>query len=208
MLPPNTMHTARSNRRGFSLLEVIITIGISVGVIFVLTRFVGMIAVTQKFLNTRLQATQDLSQTMLSIVTEIRSMGPSGTGAYPIESASTSSFVFFSDINRDGRFERVRYTIGTSTLNKGVIEPSAPPVVYVTSTEVVIPALQKLMSASSSFDYFDANYTGTQAPLATTTDPTAIRVVRATFTVDVSTSSAPRPTVFTNTITIRNLKSN
>jgi hypothetical protein len=146
---------------------------------------------------------------MDQMVTEIRSASPSSQGAYPIESATTSSLVFYSDVDSDGLFERIRYTVGTSTLTRGVIKPTGAPLAYVTSTETVATLMTSLTKTTSSpvFQYYGVGYTGSQAPLAaTSTLATDVRVIRVTFYVDIKPREAPRPAYVSQIVTIRNLR--
>ncbi len=204
------LFSTRKRREGWSLLEIIVGLAISMGVILVLTQFVGIISNIQGFLDRKLRPQQDVESTLQSMVTEVRSMGPSAAGAYPLESAGTSTIVFYSDINQNGTFERVRYTIATNTLQKGVTVPVGNPPTYPTSTgEVVTVVVPNTIASSSSFAYFDTNYTGTQPAISfPITDPTIVRSVQIILTADVSTSTSPKPTTFTDFVTIRNLRSN
>lgn len=191
---------------GFAIIEFILVIGIFAGIMIVITNFSKNSTLLSNLINQSLQVEQELTQTFQVLVTEIRSIGPSNSGGYPIESASTSSFVFYSDIDEDGFFERVRYSIGTSTFEKGVIEPTGNPVSYPSSTEIKKTIVLNLLPISSGFEYFGSDYTGSQAAFLPPIDVSRVRVVRVTMTADVSPTSAPKPTTFTNTVTIRNLR--
>lgn len=196
----------RDNQKGFAMIEFILVIAIFAGVMVVIANFSQNSTILSSLINQSLQVEQNLQQAFQVLVTEIRSMGPSSLGAYPIASVSSSSLVFYSDIDEDGFFERVRYSIGTSTLVKGVVKPAGNPLVYASSTETVSVVVQNLVASSSSFEYFNVSYTGTQNPLSAPIDLSAVRIVRATITADVSPTSAPKPVTFTNTVTIRNLR--
>lgn len=196
----------RDNQKGFAMIEFILVIAIFAGVMVVIANFCQNSTILSSLINQSLQVEQNLQQAFQVLVTEIRSMGPSSLGAYPIASVSSSSLVFYSDIDEDGFFERVRYSIGTSTLVKGVVKPAGNPLVYASSTETVSVVVQNLVASSSSFEYFNVSYTGTQNPLSAPIDLSAVRIVRATITADVSPTSAPKPVTFTNTVTIRNLR--
>jgi prepilin-type N-terminal cleavage/methylation domain-containing protein len=199
-----------SNRYGFSLLEVLISIAIISLLIFALASFRNNIDFLGNFITQNFKAKSDIEQSLQILTTEIRSAGPSNLGAYPIDSTSASSFSFYSDIDKDGLFERVRYFAGTSTVNKSVIKPSGNPLIYATSSEIITTAISRVVwsSSTSLFSYFDSNYTGTELPIASTTNVSIIRSIRISFYADVSTSSAPKAEYFTRFITIRNLKTN
>lgn len=193
---------------GFTFIEVVIVIAIFAVIFMVIASFGQNTSLLSNLINKSLQIEQDLRQTFQILVTEIRSAGPSSLGAYPIESAATGSLVFFSDIDEDGIFERVRYFVGTSTLEKGVTEPAGNPLVYATSSEVTKTVVNYLLLATSTFEYYDANYTGVEAPLSIPIDAAKVRIVKITVTADVNPGAAPKPVTFTNTVNVRNLRSN
>lgn len=198
------------NRRGFSLLEVIIVVAMAVGVLFVVASLRGNVGILQDIISQKLESRRDLDQTFQILVTEIRSAGPSSAGAYPIEAAGSSTFTFYSDIDKDDVFEKVRYFFATSTIKRGVIEPSGNPLIYVTSSEVMTTVIENIILSTSTsiFEYYDPAYTGLEASMTLPIDVTKVRVVKVSVLVDVAPGKAPKPTLFTNTITIRNLRSN
>jgi len=200
----------RRDHLGFSLVEVLIAIAIAVGFIFAIVAFQGNFKSLQNFASQKLQSQQDIDQTVQIMTTAIRSAGPSSIGSYPIESAGTSSFVFYSDINKDGLYERVRYFLGTSTIQEGITEPSGNPLSYVTSTEVITSEVNDIIPSTSTplFSYYDANYTGTQLPMSYPLDVSKIRLVQFLFLADVNASSSPGPDFFSQMVDIRNLRSN
>ena len=194
--------------RGFTFIEVVIVIAIFAVIFTVIASFGENTNHLSSLINKSLQIEQDLRQTFQVLVTEIRSAGPSSLGAYPIESAATGSIAFFSDIDEDGIFEKVRYFVGTSTFEKGVIKPAGNPLVYASSSEIIKSTVNYLILASTTFEYYDANYTGVEASLSAPVDSTKIRVIKITVTADVNPGAAPKPATFTNTINVRNLRSN
>lgn len=200
----------RELRGGFSLIEIIIVVAMSSLVIFVVSSFGENLGVLHNLIGQKLQSRSDVDQAMQIMTTEIRSASPSSMGAYAINAASTSSFSFYSDIDRDGLFERVRYFFATSTIQKGVVKPSGSPLQYVTSTEIVTTAANYVLFTSSTqlFKYYGANYTGSESPLTLPIDLSQIRVVKTSFYSDVNPGKSPQPLFFSNTIDLRNLRSN
>lgn len=204
------LETLIRSRRGFSLFEVILTMAIATSIIFVVTAFRSNLDQLQNFTSQKLQSRQDVDQTIQIMTTEIRSAGPSSAGAYPIESAASSSFVFYSDIDKDGVFERVRYSLGTSTIMKGVVRASGNPPTYVTSTEIVTTLVNNVITNSSTtlFSYYDSNYTGSQAPMTLPITISQVRLVQFSFSANVNASTTPVPEFFSQLVDIRNLRSN
>jgi hypothetical protein len=194
--------------QGFTLLELGIAMGISVVILGFIGLMENQLSRVATFINQELQNQQGLSLVFDTFVTEVRSMGPSSIGSYPIEAVSSTSITFFSDIDEDGTFERVRYSITSSTFEKAVIEPTGSPLQYATSSETSRVLITNVLAASSSFSYFDSTYTGEESPLGFPVNIPAVRVVRVDIYADISPSTAPQPSFFTNTITIRNLRSN
>ena len=191
-------------------MEVVIVIAVAAGIFFVVSSLRGNVSNLENIINQKLQSRQDIDQTFQIMITDIRSAGPSNQGAYPIVSAGTSSFVFYSDYDQDGIFEKIRYSLVTSTLERGIIEPSGNPLSYPSSSEVVTTVVENIVVAATTsldvFEYFDKNYTGTESSLSSTVDVALIRAVKIVIYSDIAPSEAPRPVLFMNTVTIRNLR--
>lgn len=198
-----------NRRAGFTLLEMIIVFGLFAVVTVVIGIFSADISSLGGFVQKNLENQQDLEQVFQLIVTEIRSMAPSGTGAYPIGSASTSSLSFYVDYDKDNIVERIRYFVATSTVERGVIEPTGSPAVYATSSEVMKTVVRNVVATSTPlFRYYDANYTGAQAPLVPPIDIPSIRLIKVFVLADTNPGVTPEPTAYLRTITIRNLRNN
>lgn len=200
-------------RKGFSILEVIIVMAIAVVILFSLSSFRTNFNVIDTLLSQELQSRQDLDDSMQIMTTEIRSAAPSSLGAYPIDAAATSSLAFYSDMYRNGTFERVRYFLSSSTLYKGVIVPGGNPLVYATSSELVSAVATSITVTTSTplFTYYDANYTGTSsssAPMSYPVNIQSVRLVQVQFYAAIQGSSSTVPQLFSSMISIRNLRSN
>ena len=198
------------NRRAFSLIEVILFAAIGGAILFVVANMTKNVGQIEDFVNNKLKSRGDLEQTFQILVTDIRSAGPSSAGAYPIESAGTSSLVFYSDIDQDGIMEKVRYALATSTIRRGVIEPTGNPLTYASSSEILTNIIENVIVSTSTnmFNYFDSAYYGSSTALTSPITVANIRVVKVSVYVDTNPGKSPKPTLFSDTITIRNLRSN
>ncbi|MDO8469968.1 MAG: carbohydrate binding domain-containing protein [bacterium] len=145
---------------GFTLIEFIVAMGFSVIVLAVVGVTESQFTQVAGFVNQELSNQQGLDQVMQTFQTEARSMGPSSIGAYSIEVASSSQFVFYSDVDSDGIYERVRYSFTSTTFERGIIEPTGNPLTYATSTETVRTLVTNVVSTSSRFTYYNSTYTG------------------------------------------------
>lgn len=198
--------------KGFTILEVVIATTIMVGVVL------GAGAFARDILNLNRSATQsliaqsDARRVLKSAVAELRTASPSDTGAYAIESAATSSLIFFADIDGDGRAERLRYFLDpeTRTLKRGVVVSVNNPPEYVIDQETTSTLAEGLSFESNLpiFEYFDTNYDGTTEPLSYPLDVSVIRLVRITVTIDKDPNKLPGPQTIFSEVTLRNLKDN
>ncbi len=156
-------HSAREFKdgtRGVTIIELVVVLGFSVIVVMVAALIEDQLTRVAGFVNQELSNQQGLEQVFQEFQTNARSMGPSSIGAYPIEQATANNLVFYSDVDVDGVYERVRYTINSSTLEQGIIKPTGNPLVYATSSEKVRTLATGVLAASSSFSYFGSTYTG------------------------------------------------
>ncbi len=204
-----------SRKRGFTLIELIVGMGLVAIVVFMIGAIGNQFSVIGNFVNQKLQNRMDVERVYQTMTREVRSAGASGLGGYAVESATPTSFAFYSDIDSDGVMDHVRYflstsTAATSTINKGVIKPTGSPLVYASSSEIINPVIQNSISTSTIFKYYDANYTGSTStnPLGYPISISSIRVVRIETWVDVNPGQTPLPTYFTGTVEIRSLKNN
>jgi hypothetical protein len=198
----------RGSYRGISLLEVMLAITLSLGIIALAIQITRSFFLTETFLKQKLQGQEDIRLAFQSFESEIRSAMPAVTGAYPLELASSTSIIFYSDIDSDGSIERVRYVITPDSLDKGVIKPSGNPPVYSTTTEKISRLVFNVIGASSTFNYYDSDYTGSQPPLSPPFDIQTVRAVKLILTVNTATSTTPLPLTFNRVINLRKLKSN
>jgi hypothetical protein len=191
-------------------MEVVIVIGLTSMILFAISRFGSNVGTLDTYTNQKLASRQDVQQTLEIMLTDIRSAGPSNIGAYPIESASTSSLVFFTDTDNDAVFERVRYFLSSSTIMRGVTHATGTPLVYVTSTEIVTPAINYIVATSTPlFQYYDSSYTGNAtSSMPIPVDIPSIRGVQIIFYADINPGVAPRPEFFSEAVTVRSLRTN
>lgn len=96
-------------RDGFTLIETIVAI-------FVFTLMIGSVAAaivmlyrTGGYITDQAIAIDEARRGVDTMVEEIRKARYGEDGSYPIELAASKEFVFYSDIDKDGEVEKVRY---------------------------------------------------------------------------------------------------
>jgi len=199
--------------RGFSLIEVLIVVVIAATLVLVVGNFGTNVSSLNGLINVELESKSDVAQQVQIMASEIRSAEPSAAGAYPVDSASTSSFAFYSDINQDGIAEHVRYFLASSTIYRGVIAPTGTPATYPAANEVVTDVVDHVALASSTplFSYYGSSYAGTGSPLASPVAVASVRVIAVTFYAALpakNTSQPAAPQYFSTVVDLRNLDSN
>jgi len=191
---------------GFTLIEILITMTIFISLFLVITRFSLDISSFSSFFEESLVAQQELQISLRSMVREIRSMGPSSNGSYPIMSASASSFTFYSDSDGDGLFERIRYYTEDNIFKKGVIKPTGSPLTYDPAQEKTFELVHNVTNGTAVFFYYDKDYVGSGSPLAFPVDVVAVKLIKTEVIVDQNPNALPGPISFVITAMIRNFK--
>ncbi len=196
-------------RGGLTLVEVLVTITIFSTIAIALTTFQKDIFSLNTSLQGSLNAQFQAGRVLKTMISEMRSMSPSGAGAYPIAQAATSTITFYGDIDNDGQKEKVRYYLDNQTLKRGVIEPTGSPVVY-TGTEQIKSLIQYVRNGTTTpvFDYYNSSYSGTTSPLSLPINTLSVRLVKVTVIIDTDTNRPPGAITSTSQVSLRNLKDN
>ena len=195
------------SQRGFTLLEILVAMGIFLLVLFVVTTFGLDVATFGGFLGENLNSQHELQQAFKQMRSEIRSLGPASNGSYSVESATAISFVFFSNIDNDNLFERVRYFLDGTTLKRGVIEPTGDPLVYLLADEQIREVAHNIVNDPAViFSYYPQEASGEGVPLVFPVDQTMVHLVKISLTVDADPLQLPAPTSLAMTVALRNFR--
>jgi type II secretory pathway component PulJ len=193
---------------GLTLIETVLTIaitGIIVGALFAFQR--GFFETNSSFQQSLLsqQQAQNAIQQMLS---EIRAATPADNGAYPIESVSETSFIFYSNADNDDDHERIRYFVENGTLKKGTTQPVGTPAVYDLDTEVVRSIVNHIDTATTTpmFTYYNESFAGTSSPLTIPVSAIEVRFIEIMLLIDFNPGLSPDAMQVTGRVAIRNLK--
>jgi Tfp pilus assembly protein PilW len=199
------MRSFYENKRGFSLIELTVVIGITTLVGIAVIGFAQDTLSNNRTIGSSLFANQEGIKVMRIMVGEIRSAGPSAAGAYPLASLGASDLTFFSDSDGDGVREQIRYYVSGANLDKAVIRPSGNPPVY-SGTPTVTTLVRGITATSTAiFAYYNSAYAGTTSALSFPVDPQVVRLIK----VSLSLSRDGQPPIFVTTqVSIRSLKDN
>jgi len=193
---------------GFTIIEILIVIGIMAVIGLALGTFQRDLFVLSSVTGDELAAQHELRMVFKKIVTELRPVAQPATGAYPIALAEADALVFYSDIDYDGTYERVRYFLDSGSFKKGIIIPSGNPLSYNPASETVTAVVSDVTNGGSIFSYYDETYTGTESPLSLPVSTADIRLIKMTLTVDHNLARSPGPITEESQVVIRSLKDN
>ncbi len=197
------------NNKGFTLMEILITMAIFTFIMGAVSLFARDIFQYENIFSGGLNAYDDARKVLQPIASEVRSASSSSLGSYPIEVAGDTNFVFYSDINNDGLKERIRYFLSGSILMRGVIIPAGNPLQYSSSDETISEIVHGVVNNSTSiFTYYDSNYNGNTSPLAQPISVLSVRLLKINLIIDMDPNREPLPVTVTTQISFRNLKDN
>ncbi len=195
------------NKKGFSLIETILVVAITGLIVSAVANFQSDIFSFSRNFSSTLSSVDDARKVLKPFANEVRGAAPSALGAYPIEEATSTSFIFFSDIDSDGVEERVRYFLDGDELKKGTIVPSGNPLEYDSSDEDINTVVYNIIN-QDIFSYYDTYYDGTTEPLDFPASVLDIRLIKIEIVIDKDANEAPPAFTVTTQVSFRNLKDN
>jgi prepilin-type N-terminal cleavage/methylation domain-containing protein len=203
------MSCSQKTQSGLTLIETLTALTIfslSLGAVFTFI-LQGMKA--QNMNSKQLIAQSNGRYALKNLVTELRGVQYSEEGTYPIEKAEDNVLIFYSDIDFDGRIEKMRYFIENSELKRGVTKPSGEPPKYPPTSEKITSAVKFLaMGGEPIFKYYEGSYTGTESPLPSPFNLGKIRLIHIKIIIGVNPNETPPPLSLETQAVLRNLKDN
>lgn len=201
------LNNKNNNNFGFTLIEVLFVVAIVVFSGLVVSNFQKEIFQSGSRVQKSLISEEGGRKIIRNIVSEIRTMNFSAVGGYPIESASSNSLVFYSDVNGDGNMDRIRYFVDGAVLKRGVTFPSGSPLTYSGQPENISSVISGLLSGGVFF-YGDTNFLGESDYLIEPINIPLIRLIEIKVKINLDSSGKTIPFEMSSKVSIRNLKDN
>lgn len=203
------MRKTHLKTKGFTILELLIGISISV----LLYNGVSLLGRNIFFFNSAIQnnanSAFEIRKVFKMMTQEIRSMGVSNEGGYPLVIAASSTITFFYDLNSNGTMDKIRYYVSGNTLVRGVTVPTGNPLNFDTATEATSTVVTNVYNGSTAvFTYYDTNYAGTTTPLTFPVTPSTVRLVKINLLINPNPKKSTTVTPYTTQVSVRNLKDN
>jgi prepilin-type N-terminal cleavage/methylation domain-containing protein len=200
-----------SYNRGVTIIELVVVLFIlglvSAGVL----AFQRNIFSTSRVLQTSLRNESQTRSVFRSFTSEVRSASPAWNGASVIETAATSTLIFYTTLDADKYTERVRYQLVGTTLVKGISKFNLSTGAYdLPESSTTIVSGINAAPFGKIFSYYDKNYDGSSSstPLADPVDISRVRLVRFDLPLAALGTSASSTRVNSIQVTFRNLKDN
>jgi prepilin-type N-terminal cleavage/methylation domain-containing protein len=196
--------------KGFTLIESLVAISIFVIALAATMGFILGLYKANSYTFQQAQAIEEARNGVQTMVREIREAKAGDDGSYIIEKADDYEFIFYSDIDKDGQTERVRYFIDGTDFKKGVIDPIGSPPRYITNpndnnySEKIFILSKYVRNQPPIFRYFDSNLNELPAP-ARLKDTKLMRVY---LVINVDPNRPPQDFVLEDEVQLRNLKTN
>ncbi|MDD5528028.1 MAG: type II secretion system protein [Patescibacteria group bacterium] len=202
--------TLNKSNAGYTLVETMVVMFIFLILLDGIWLFYNNSVNTNNILTGNLNAQQETRKAFTSMLADIRSALPASNGAYAIDAASSTGFIYYSDIDNDGLKEKIRYFLSNKILKAGITKPVGNPSVYNSADEKITGLIHDVINFPSQpiFSYFDENYNGAGAPLPAPVNITAIRLIKIDIFIDHDPLKPPAALEFTTQVSIRNLKDN
>ncbi len=194
---------------GFTLIEVVVSIGIFMIIIVAVGAFESNIFSYQRNASNSFTTVQDAQVILKTISHDIRMTSQGSDGSYALQTTATNTLMFFADTNNDGLKERIRYTLIGPTLYRSVLVPTGSPLSYSGSESTSTILTDVANGTSSVFTYFNGSYAGTSTDaLAQPVTPNTVRLIQVSLTLDVDPNQSPVGRTYITDVTLRNLKDN
>ena len=185
---------------GFTLIETLVVMAIFSIVILLAGDFIITGFRSTTFNSEQETAIQNARRGMEIMTKEIRGANNSARGDYPLSTIEEHDFIYYSDVNDDGRMERVRYFLD-DTLLKKVTTPPGPANGYTVPSATTTIAKFMNNQAETIFTYYNNDY-------IETSDLDSIRLINIKLKINVTPERAPNDYYVETDVHLRNLKDN
>ena len=199
------------NCGGFTLLEVVISLGIVMAIIGAFVTIQVLVNQSFKFTFNTSVTVEHANSVTQKMIRAIRTAQASDNGAYALEVLDDQEIVFYADIDNDLQTERVRYFLDGTEIKQGIIEPTGFPVTYPTEFEAERILTELVQNgADPIFYYYNGDW-----PTDTTNNPLAPAVrfsdtqfVQISLRINADPDRKTQEFTLAPFVQVRNLKDN
>lgn len=194
-------------KRGLSIVEMLVLVAVFGLVMIAVASSVLFFYRTNSNTVEQAFAINSARKGVQSMVRDIRETAYSDAGAFPVIAIATSTFTFYSDVDRDDSVERIRYFLDDTVLRKGVTNATGDPPAYVDANEVISLVSDNVRNTAQMIDTF-SYFTATGTQITNFADVTDVAFVDVHLIVNINPSRLPEEFTLRGSATLRNLKTN
>jgi prepilin-type N-terminal cleavage/methylation domain-containing protein len=200
-----------TNKKGFTLIEVMLASALLVILGAAIAGLQYTLGVSQVTSINSFISVDEANSAVSQFTRELRTARKADTGSFPLESGNDNDITFYSDIDFDGKSEKVSYYLDGTDLIKSTIEPTGVPVTYpISSAKTKIISENIRNNGTPLFTYYNGDWPDdtTNNPLATPIDLLQAKIVKIYIRVNTQADSPTSDYVLESSAQIRMVKNN
>lgn len=189
---------------GFTLVEVLVLISVTGLLGITLNTLIVNFYRANSFLIQQTSAIDNARRGLRVSFQNLRQATYGEDGSYPVQTAATSSIIFYSDVDNDGSVEKIQLYLQGGAFYRSVTEATGAPLSYTgTTTTTLIASYVRNATSSPIFRYYDTDGTF----ISSSTVPVAdIASISTSLQIDLNPQRAPDILTLEETATLRNLR--
>ena len=197
-------HSRNMQSRGFTLVEMLMVISVTGVLGIALTTLIVNFYQANGFLFQQTSAIDNARRGLHVSFQNLRQATYGEDGSYPIQTAATSSVLFYSDVDNDGSVEKIQLYLLNEAFYRSVTEATGTPLAYTAATTTtLIASYVRNATTSPIFRYYDSD----GILISSSTVPVAdIASVSTSLQIDLNPQRAPDILMLEETATLRNLR--
>lgn len=202
----NLLEHIRVYKKGITLLEAVIYVGIFTVVMLVI---LNTIASFYRFNGYTIAQSYQVSYArdgMELLVRDLREMTFADNGTFPLAVMETNRVAFYSDIDRDNSVEYVEYRLASTTLYKTIYNATGSPPIYASSSASLTTAVSQYVQNSLQNIPIFIYYDGDGNPAVSTTTVTDITYIQISLIINVDPIRDPGEFLLRSSASLRNLR--
>ena len=191
--------------QGISFIEAVVTIGVASVALIVVGSMTIAFYRTHGYTIEQSFAINSARRGIERMVGDIREATFADDGSFPLESIGPYTLVFFSDIDRDERIERVRFSLEHTVVLRGQAESAGNPLTYPLdddSIQHVSDHIRNEEYGQALFHYYDE--TGNE--ILDYDQVTDVRFITVRVVVNINPERLPQDYTLQSSATLRNLR--
>ncbi|MBC8465118.1 MAG: hypothetical protein H8D63_01990 [Parcubacteria group bacterium] len=194
-----------NNTRGMSLIEAVVAIGMATIALSAIASMTISFYRTHRYTIEQSFAINSARKGVERMVADIRETTFSDDGSFPIELMDAHELIFFSDIDRDDRIERVRFSLEDAVVFRGQAESTGDPLAYPADDDTIQQVSDNVRNeeyGQALFRYYDE--AGNE--ILDYNEVMDVRFVTVQVVVNINPERLPQDYTLQSSATLRNLR--